>query len=48
MNPMCGTFGTEDLEYAVNRPLLREDTGRGFGNYSQQIGLPSKALRLHS
>jgi len=43
MNPMSGTFGTEDLEYAVNRPLVSADTVRGFGTYSQQIGLPNNA-----
>jgi len=35
-NPMSGTFGTEDLEYEMNRPFVSADTGRRFGSYSQK------------
>lgn len=48
MNPMSGTFGKEDIEYAENRPLVSADTGRSFGPYSQQIGLPNNAQAIYS
>jgi len=40
---MSGTFGKEDIEYAENSPLVSAYTGRSFGPYSQQIGLPNNA-----
>lgn len=43
MSLMSSIFGTEDLEYAMNRPLVSADRGRGFGTYSQQFGLPNNA-----
>jgi len=43
MNPMSGTFRKENIEYSENRPLVSADTGRSFGPYSQQIGLPNNA-----
>lgn len=48
MKPMSGTFGKEDIEYAENSPLVSAYTGRSFGPYSQQIGLPNNAQDLSS
>lgn len=48
MIPMSGTFGKEDLEYAMNRPVVSADTGRSFGLYSQKIGLSNNAQAVYS